>query len=262
MKLINWNVNGIRAVERKGALQALLTEHSPDLLLIQETKATPDKLSKELTADADYHQYYHSAQKPGYSGSSIWVKQCYANLQWSTGMPNYDDNEGRIARIDMADFSILCVYFPNGGKSKDAWNDKLVFYDRFLDYVNSIRAEGNNVIWAGDINCAHEEIDIARPKENQKSIGFLPEERAWVTKVIEHGWIDVFRKQNPEKVIYSWWSMVTKARLRNVGWRIDYFFVDTPLFAHVTKIEYLNDHMGSDHCPVVMEISDQAVLHT
>ena len=259
MNIISWNVNGIRAVERKGELQKLLEDYNPDVLLIQEIKAKPEQLSKFLTEHEAYHQFYHPAEKPGYAGTGIWVKKSYGSSthqptnsapQFSSGMPEFQDTEGRIARVDLGDWSIFGVYFPNGGKSPEAWDDKLVFYEKFLQYMNQLRDEGRHVIWGGDVNCAHEEIDLARPKDNLKSIGFLPEERAWVTKVIEHNWLDIFRHLNPEEIIYSWWHVISRARLRNVGWRIDYFFVDEALLPQVQEIKYLNAQMGSDHCPV------------
>jgi exodeoxyribonuclease III (xth) len=146
------------------------------------------------------------------------------------------------------------VYFPNGGKSEEAWHGKLVFYEQFLEHINQLRSQGRRVIWCGDVNCAHEEIDIARPKENKDSIGFLPEERQWMTKVEEHGWRDVFRTKHPDAVVYSWWHVLSGARKRNVGWRIDYIFVDEPLLTKVQDIHYRTEQMGSDHCPVVLEI--------
>ena len=126
---------------------------------------------------------------------------------------------------------------------------------RFLKYINKLRKSGRLIIWAGDVNCAHEEIDLARPKSNMKSIGFLPEERDWVSKVIKNDWIDVFRHLNPEKVVYSWWHLLSKSRERNVGWRIDYFFIDNKIMKDVTDITYINEQMGSDHCPVKLEIT-------
>ncbi len=255
MKIISWNVNGIRAVERKKELHHFLETHDPDIFLIQETKAKQEQLSKFLVEHPEYVQFYHPAEKPGYAGTAIWVKNnLFSDIEFLSGMPNFDDDEGRVAGVSFGDTIIFGVYFPNGGKSPEAWLGKLDFYEQFLGYVNSLRESGKKVIWAGDVNCAHEEIDLARPKENEESIGFLPEERAWVTKVIENKWVDVFRKIHPEKVIYSWWHVITRARDRNIGWRIDYFFVDEALFSHVKKIEYLNDQMGSDHCPVLLEI--------
>lgn len=255
MRIISWNVNGIRAVERKGALDELFKNFNPDIFLIQEIKAKDSQLSKELREHPEYHQFYHPAEKPGYAGTGIWIKKNgHENVHFKTGMPNFDDDEGRISRVDFDDWTVLGIYFPNGGKSPEAWEGKLVFYEKFLEYTNQIRNEGRKVIWAGDVNCAHEEIDIARPKENEKSIGFLPEERAWVSKVIESGWDDVYRKTNPDSVVYSWWHVISKARLRNIGWRIDYFFLDSSFFPKVKNIEYLNNQMGSDHCPVMLEI--------
>ena len=264
MKIISWNVNGIRAVDRKGDLEEFLKTHDPDIFLIQETKAQEDKLGPIIKKYAAYEQFYNSAERPGYAGTGIWVKKDFLipgskisqnpGLVFKTEFPGYSDIEGRVARVDLEDWTIFSIYFPNGGKSPEAWDDKLVFYEKFLEYVNSLRKEGRKVIWAGDVNCAHEEIDLARPKDNQKSIGFLPEERAWVTKVIKNNWIDVFRSLYPEEIIYSWWHVITRARERNVGWRIDYFFLDKDLVTNVKEIKYLNDRMGSDHCPVELEI--------
>ena len=255
MKIISWNVNGIRAVERKGDLDSLIDSENPDILMLQETKAHPEQLSKSLTHHPDYLQFYHSAEKKGYSGTSIWVKRVHSNMTtYKTGMTGFKDMEGRISRLDIDNYSYLGVYFPNGGKSEDAWKGKLVFYDKFLKYINKLRKSGRLIIWAGDVNCAHEEIDLARPKSNMKSIGFLPEEREWVSKVIKNDWKDVFRHLNPETVVYSWWHLLSKSRERNVGWRIDYFFVDKKILNKVTDITYLNQQMGSDHCPVKMEI--------
>ena len=255
MKIITWNVNGIRAVERKGDLDVLLGEQMPDILMFQETKASPEQLSKKLTEHPDYLQFYNSAEKKGYSGTSIWVKRLLSkSATYGKGITGFKDLEGRVSRLDIGQYTYLGIYFPNGGKSEEAWKGKLVFYDKFLKYVNKLRKAGRLVIWAGDVNCAHEEIDLARPKSNLKSIGFLPEEREWISKVIENDWIDVFRHRNPKKVVYSWWHLLSKSRERNVGWRIDYFFVDRKLLKKVTDITYLNHQMGSDHCPIRMEI--------
>lgn len=255
MRLISWNVNGIRAVERKQDLQSFLQDWQPDILLLQETKAKPEQLSALLTQHPEYHQFYHAAQQPGYSGTAIWArKDKIATPQFQSGMPDFDDAEGRVAQLDFLDYSILGVYFPNGGKSPEAWQGKLVFYERFLAYVNQLRADGRKVIWGGDVNCAHQPIDLARPQDNEQSIGFLPEERDWVSRVIAQDWVDIFRQRNPTTVIYSWWHVITKARARNIGWRIDYFFVDSCLQPQVSNSQYLNQQMGSDHCPVLLEL--------
>ncbi|HEY5713926.1 MAG TPA: exodeoxyribonuclease III [Candidatus Gracilibacteria bacterium] len=267
VKIISWNVNGLRSVERKGNLKKFLEQYDPDIFLMQETKSKPDQVAFLAEAFPDYEKYYHSAEKPGYAGTGIWLKKGVWDMgqgvRFQNGFPEafkYDDNEGRISRIDLeipiphtpnpTPLTVLGVYFPNGGKSPEAWDDKLVFYDKFLRYVNEIQAEGRQVIWCGDVNCAHQEIDIARPKENEKSIGFLPEERSWISKCIEEGWVDVFRDRYPDTVIYSWWHLISRARSRNVGWRIDYFFAHHTLKDQIQDITYLNDQMGSDHCPV------------
>jgi exodeoxyribonuclease-3 len=264
MKIISWNVNGIRAVDRKGNLAEILENEKPDILLIQEIKAKEEQLDKLKFREkyADYTQFYHSAEKPGYAGTAIWLrKDFFAGIspEFHTGMNDFDDDEGRISRISFTknrtDFEILGVYFPNGGKSPEAWDGKLIFYEKFLNFANFLREQGKTVIFAGDVNCAHHEIDLARPESNKNSIGFLPEERVWITKWIENGWVDIFREKFPDKVVYSWWHVITRARSRNVGWRIDYFFVDEKFRGNCKSIEYLNDQMGSDHCPVLLEIS-------
>ncbi|MCF7830699.1 exodeoxyribonuclease III [Candidatus Gracilibacteria bacterium] len=256
MKIISWNVNGIRAVDKKGELENLLKTCDPGVLLIQETKAQEDKLGPIIKKYDIYEQFYNAAERPGYAGTGIWIKKSlHYNISFSTEFPGYKDTEGRVARIDLDDWTIFSIYFPNGGKSDEAWQEKLVFYEKFLFYVNKLRQEGRKVIWAGDVNCAHEEIDLARPKDNENSIGFLPEERAWVTKVIKNNWMDIFRYLYPKKIIYSWWHVITRARDRNIGWRIDYFFLEEGLMKTVKDIKYLNGQMGSDHCPVELEIS-------
>ena len=169
MKLISWNVNGIRAVDRKGELDLLIKRENPEILMLQETKAHPDQLSEHLVNHSKYLQFYHSAEKKGYSGTSIWVDRKFEEkCIFSSGMPGFKDIEGRISRLDLEKSTYLNIYFPNGGKSDEAWKGKLVFYEKFLKYVNKLRKSGRTVIWAGDVNCDHEEIDLARPKSNMK----------------------------------------------------------------------------------------------
>lgn len=255
MNIASWNVNGIRAVERKGELSAFLKKHDPDVFFIQEIKSDADQLTPLEEKYKKYNQFYHSAQKKGYAGTSVWIKNTIPHIAVHTGMPGYEDTEGRIIRIDIGTVILLGVYFPNGGKSPEAWEDKLVFYEKFLDYINKLRDQGKQVIWSGDVNTAHEEIDLARPKDNDGEIGFHPRERAWISKCISQDWLDVFRSKYPKEVVYSWWHVITRARLRNVGWRIDYFFLDQSLMQHVKKIAYDTEQMGSDHCPVLLEIT-------
>jgi len=264
MRIISWNVNGLRAVERKEALGEFLNEHAPDIFLMQETKSKPAQVEALETVYPEYEKFYVSAEKAGYSGVSIWLKDDlqkeFSGFQFIAGMP--DDpvaDEGRVVRIDFTlknkDYSVLGAYFPNGGKSDEAWQHKLKFYEAWLNYVNSIRAAGRQVIWTGDVNCAHQALDLARPKDNDGKIGFHPQERAWLDKWHADNWVDVWRDLNPTKTdVYSWWHMISRARGRNVGWRIDYFWIDKPLMEKVRNIEYLNDQMGSDHCPVLLDI--------
>ena len=265
MKIITWNVNGIRAVERKGELNNLIENEAPDILLIQEIKGQSQQFSKFLTEHPAYAQHYHSAEKKGYAGTGVWLARSTAeslrNISLGTevsDLPNAD--EGRVLQLDFtlkrSHHSILSIYFPNGGKSEQAWREKLVFYDRILDHMNRLRDAGRKVIIGGDMNVAHTEIDIARPKENDGQIGFHPAERAWMDRVHQDNWIDAWRGKNPGVVdVYSWWNMTTRARDRNVGWRIDYLLIDRKNLAKVTQIAYLNQQLGSDHCPLSMTIA-------
>lgn len=265
MKIISWNVNGIRAVERKGELQSLLRSYAPDILFLQEIKGKSEQFSKFLTENEDYDQYYHSAEKPGYAGTGIWlskkITQEIKDVKFHTSVPHAPNmDEGRVSHLSFKKgkrkYDLLSIYFPNGGKSEQAWKEKLIFFDKVLDYMNKLRDQGSEVIVGGDMNVAHTEIDLSRPKENDGNIGFHPDERSWVDRVIDDGWIDVWRALNPEVTdVYSWWDMITRARDRNVGWRIDYFFLDKKHKRKVEEVLYLNEQMGSDHCPVSITIT-------
>jgi exodeoxyribonuclease-3 len=249
-------VNGIRAIERKKALQDVIKKEIPDIIFIQEIKAQSEQLSEYLTQNGKYFQYYHSAQKKGYSGVGMWLlKKTFPEKHTIlTGMPGWEDIEGRIIGLKFKQMIFLGIYFPNGGKSKEAWLEKLQFYDHFLAYINKLRSKKKKVIWTGDLNVAHQEIDLARPKENMKNIGFRPEERAWFDQVISSNWIDIFRTLHPEKISYTYWDVPSRARERNVGWRIDYFLIDKPLIKKINSAYHNNDDMGSDHCPIFLEI--------
>lgn len=265
MKIITWNVNGIRAAERKGELQALVANESPDLLLLQEVKAERDQLSDYLARNEDYEQHYHSAQKKGYAGSGIWLKRSFGaglrDVAFSTEIPKAPNaDEGRLSQLSFTRgrtrFEVLSIYFPNGGKSEAAWQEKLRFYDHTLEYMNTMRDQGRFVIVGGDVNVAHTEVDIARPKENDGKVGFHPLERAWMDRLVAAGWSDVWRQRNPDaRDVYSWWTMRAGARQRNIGWRIDYFFMDRKRVSKVADVEYLTAHPGSDHCPMRLELT-------
>ncbi len=264
MKIITWNVNGLRAVERKKELPNLINKQNPDILLLQEIKGNREQFSNYLINNEKYQQFYHSAEKPGYAGTGIWLKKTFSkkikDITFETTVPHAPNmDEGRVSHLSFllkqTNYSILSIYFPNGGKSSQAWREKLVFYDQVLNYMNNLRRQKRTVIVGGDLNVAHTEIDLARPKENDGKIGFHPKERAWLDKVIDNKWIDVWRVKNPGvKNTYSWWNMRTRARKRNVGWRLDYFLIDKNLFNKVNDIRYLSKQMGSDHCPLSMDI--------
>jgi len=264
MKIVTWNVNGIRAVERKDALQELIKNYSPDILFLQEIKGKREQFSKYLSANDDYEQFYHSAEKPGYAGTGIWVAKTLAStmsdIEFKTTVPKAPNmDEGRVSHLyfvlDKKEYDLLSIYFPNGGKSDDAWKEKIVFFEKVLEYMNDLRKLNHEVIVGGDMNVAHTEIDLSRPKENDGNIGFHPRERAWMDDVIANDWIDAWRDKNKDvENIYSWWDLKTRARDRNVGWRLDYFFMDKKKKNNIKNVEYLHEHMGSDHCPLMLEI--------
>ena len=248
--IISWNVNGLRAVHRKGNFDAVLAEN-PDILCLQETKSTPEQLPQELKDIPGYHSYFHfPTQKKGYSGVAIYSKEKPLKVQNDIGIEAMDQ-EGRVIMAEYQDFTLLNVYFPNGGGAPERLRYKLDFYDYFLEFVEKLRKTQPNIIFCGDVNVAHKPIDLARPKENETHVGFLPIERAWVDKVLSHGWIDVFRHFYPDKeAVYTYWDMKTFSRERNIGWRIDYFFATPEMVKNIKSIEILSEIYGSDHCPV------------
>lgn len=254
MKMISWNVNGVRAWYKKGKLDWLI-EESPDMFCIQETKAELEQLPEDLKNIPGYHAYFdHSKGRKGYSGVAIYSKIKPEKIDYALGVPELDQ-EGRFIALHYKDFTLINTYFPNGGGSPIRLKFKLEYYDAFLKYINKLVKKGIPVIFTGDINTAHTEIDLARPKENINNTGFLPIERAWMDKVVQSGYIDTFRLINgPIAGAYSYWDMKTYARERNVGWRIDYFFVSEDLKDKVKDAKILDDVLGSDHCPIQLDI--------
>jgi exodeoxyribonuclease III len=252
VKIISWNVNGIRAVYKKGFLDWLKKE-KPDILCVQETKAHEEQLPEDLKNVNGYHSYFCSGERKGYSGVATYTKDEPISIKRGFGLNEFD-NEGRILITEYPAFHLFNIYFPNGKASPERLKYKMDFYDAFLKYANKLKKQGKKVIVCGDVNTAHKEIDIARPKENEKISGFLPEERAWIDKLIEYGFVDTFRMFNQEPKNYTWWDMVTRARERNVGWRIDYFFVSDNMKDQIKNAFILSDVMGSDHCPIGIEI--------
>jgi exodeoxyribonuclease-3 len=349
-KIISWNVNGIRAWYKKGALKELLKE-KPDIFCFQETKAHHEQLPEELRNVPGYTSYFdHSKGKKGYSGVAIYVKnellsplssssthrvsseefpsarteadepsrgqeiflqkntrdsssvskseirstkfETNSNVQnnkfktnsadWippeftlvntGAGMTNNRDDklridyglgipeldqEGRFLAVHLKDFTIITCYFPNAGVKPERLEFKMKFYDAFLAYIEKLKKKQPNIIFCGDVNTAHNEIDLARPKANENHTGFLRIERDWIDKIVKKGWIDSFRHLHPKKIQYSWWDMKTFARNRNIGWRIDYFFVSPALEKKIKKAEILDQMLGSDHCPIVLEVESR-----
>ncbi len=253
LTLISWNVNGIRAGVRKGFLD-WLNAKSPDILGIQETKAHPDQLEPMVRSPEGYHAIWHSSSvKKGYSGVALFCKQKPISTEVGMGIERFDQ-EGRVVMAEFDEFLIFNIYFPNGKKDIDRLNYKLEFYEAFLHHIESKRSKGKRVIFCGDVNTAHMPIDLARPKANEKVSGFLPVERRWIDRVVSMGYIDTLRQFHSEPELYTWWDLKTRARDRNVGWRIDYFFLQKDLFPHLKNAYIMPEVMGSDHCPVGIDL--------
>ena len=255
IKLISWNVNGIRAAERKGFLDFLKNKNC-DIVSVQETKVShPELLSADLLAPANYNSYfqYHNTKK-GYSGVATYTKTIPEKV-----VTEFSDKvlgeEGRTIELHFEKFILLNIYFPNGGRSVDRLNYKLKFYEIFCDHLKQLQKTKKGIIFCGDVNTAHHEIDLARPKENIKTSGFMPEEREWLDRFESLGFLDAFRLKHSDEVKYSWWDMKSRARDRNVGWRIDYFYVSKDLKDKVKECDILTDEYGSDHAPTFLEIN-------
>jgi exodeoxyribonuclease-3 len=252
MKIISWNVNGIRAISKKGFWEWVAQEN-PDILCLQETKAHPDQLTPAMLEPQDYATHWNSAERKGYSGVAILSKPKPISVTPGLGVPEFDA-EGRVLCADYGEFVLYNIYYPNGGAGNKRVPFKMAFYDAFQKHVNALRAQGRKVVICGDVNTAHTEIDLARPKENSKTTGFLPEERAWVDQFIKSGYIDTFRQFHDGVGHYTWWDYKTRARERDVGWRIDYFFVTENLRDRLKSAFILKDVLGSDHCPLGIEL--------
>jgi len=254
LTLLSWNVNGVRAIHRKGFLP-WLAETAPDILCLQETKAQAAQLPAALAQPAGYHSFWHGAERKGYSGTALLSREEPLAVQFGLGREEFDQ-EGRTIIAEYPAFTLINCYFPNGSRDHSRVPFKLAFYDAFLEKCQQLRQQGQAVVFCGDINTAHREIDLAHPKANQKTTGFLPEERAWLDKVVEAGYVDTFRHFYPEATgQYTWWSMPTRARERNVGWRLDYFFVGQEFLPAVRGAFIMPEVMGSDHCPVGLQLT-------
>ena len=247
MKLISWNVNGLRAVLKKDFAQ-WVNKESPDILCLQETKARQEQV--DLPAEFDhYHQYWNSAQKPGYSGTLILTKEKPLSVSNGIGIEEHD-TEGRVITAEYPDFYLVTVYTPNAQSELKRLEYRCRWDKDFLHYIQSLETN-KPVIFCGDLNVAHQEIDLARPKSNRKNPGFSDEERANFTQILEAGYLDTFREFHPDlEGTYSWWSYRAAARSKNIGWRIDYFCASPSLRDRITSSTILADVLGSDHCPV------------
>ncbi len=252
MRILSWNVNGIRAAQKKGFMEWLAKE-SPDILCVQETKAHPDQLDALLLNPPGYHVSWNAAEKKGYSGVATFSKLKPVNVSLGYGHPGFD-NEGRVLITEFPDFSILNIYFPNGGRSPERLKYKLDFYAETFRFTQKLKKKGKPLIISGDYNTAHKPIDLARPDANADVSGFLPIERKWLDEWIDDGQIDIFREFNKDPENYTWWDMKTFARKRNIGWRIDYHFITEPLRKAVKNATIHADIMGSDHCPIGLEL--------
>ncbi len=247
-KLLSWNVNGIRAIKGKGFLDWFYKE-SPDIICLQETKAHLDQLDADLKEPAGYHTCWNYPERKGYSGVAVFTKEKPLDVRYDFGDSGLDP-EGRVIVAEYPEFTLFDIYFPNGKSGPERLNYKMTFYETFLRYADSLKDAGKKLVICGDVNTAHNEIDLARPKENSKISGFLPEERAWMDRFFDHGYVDTFRHFNKEPEHYTWWDMKSGARARNVGWRLDYFFVSENLLPSVKQAFIMPGVMGSDHCPV------------
>ncbi|MEK7148464.1 MAG: exodeoxyribonuclease III [Patescibacteria group bacterium] len=254
MKLISWNVNGLRAIHKKGNFADIIKKDF-DILCFQETKVEAEQLTEEVRTPRGYHAYFsHSKKRKGYSGVAVYTKTKPEKVEEGMGVKDMDQ-EGRLIVLYYPDFVLLNCYFPNGGGGPERLKYKLEFYDHFLKFIEKLRKRGKKIIICGDVNTAHEAVDLARPKENEKSTGFLPEERAWIDELIYHGYMDIYRHLHPHvRDAYTYWDIKSSARDRNVGWRIDYFFISSDLLPRVKKVTIMSDFLGSDHCPIVLEL--------
>lgn len=249
LNLYSWNVNGIRAAQKKGFLDWLDTTQ-PDMLAIQETKAHPDQLDDVLRQPPGYHTFFGwSTVKKGYSGVALYSKTEPQRVQIGLGIDEFDA-EGRTFIAEYDAFVLIGAYFPNGGQHNARVPFKMAYKAAFLDVCEGFRAAGKPVVFCGDVNTAHRPIDLARPDENIDNTGFLPEERVWIDQVLAHGYRDIWRDLHPETRQYTYWTYWGNTRPRNIGWRIDYFFISPDLVPNVVEAAIHDQVLGSDHCPI------------
>lgn len=254
MKIVTWNINGIRAVTQKGFYE-FWEKENPDILCIQETKAHPDQLQKELVQPKGWNGYWSAAQRPGYSGVATFCKETPESVSYGIGIPKFDA-EGRIVITKFKTFTLYNIYFPNGGSGEERHLFKQEFLQRLSRHLKPKVQDGENIIVVGDYNVAYLDIDVYNPKGMQEESGFLPEERKWMIEFLEGGFVDSFRYFHPdEKGRFSWWSYFKNARATNSGWRIDHICVTRSLEKKLKSCQIFEAQEGSDHCPVIAELS-------
>lgn len=253
MKIVTWNVNGLRAALRKDIL-SWASSYRPDVLCLQEIKSRPEQLEPDHIHQLETlfpHITWHPAQRPGYSGVATLAANSPSTTRVGLGYPEFDQ-EGRVITSTFPGFKLFNLYVPNGSRDHSRVPFKLNFYDKLLETCDTLHQQGQSVILCGDINTAHNEIDLRNPKENANTTGFLPEERAWIDQYLDHGLVDIYRHLYPERVEYTWWTYRMNARQRNIGWRLDYFMISESLVNRVADVIINTDVLGSDHCPVTL----------
>jgi len=250
LKILSWNVNGLRAVYKKGFLD-WLKKIRANIICLQETKAQPEQLPFDLTHPKNYYSYFNSAQKKGYGGVAVFTKEKPKKIEFNLGFKRFDQ-EGRFLKLDFPHFSLINLYLPHGGRKKENYGYKLEVYERLIKYLKKLKKE--KIVLIGDFNIAHQEIDLARPKDNIKNIMFTPQERKQIERIIKLDFADSFRKFHQESGHYTWWAYIRNCRERNIGWRIDYAFVSNTLVAKLKDAFILPEVKGSDHCPIGIEI--------
>lgn len=252
ISIMTWNVNGLRSVINKGSFSNL-GDNQPDIICLQEIKTHPVNVNFNDTPLSAYQVLWHSAERAGYSGVATFFRNPPDKFQIGLGDPSFD-REGRSIFVFYPDFTLINVYVPSGQRDHERVVFKLAFYKKLLDICDQLHAAGQQIIICGDFNTAHQEIDLRNPKANQNTSGFLPEEREWIDHYLNRGFVDAFRCLYPEKVQYTWWTYITNARQRNVGWRLDYFLISKLLMSRVSDVVINDNVFGSDHCPVTLTL--------